>query len=148
NSAAAQPPPKSTQTGSAKPGKLDSGKAKTKQAKAKKRDKAVDPNARTKEGKSVTQLQDEKLAKTGGTAPQGAKDEQAKTTDNLEAKVKAGLAPIHEEATPEEVASVIASVYTTYQPKGLKALYVEEIPGKTGQFEIFMVASPRREAKK
>ena len=69
NSPAAQPPPKGTQTGSAKPGKLDSGKAKTKQAKAKKLDKAVDPNAKTKEGKSVKQLQAD--AQKKGKGPKG-----------------------------------------------------------------------------
>jgi hypothetical protein len=72
NSAAAQPPPKGTQTGSAKPGKLDSGKAKTKQAKAKKLDKAVDPNAKTKEGKSVKQLQADAQKKGKGPQPKTA----------------------------------------------------------------------------
>lgn len=87
NSAAAQPPPKGTQTGSAKPGKLDSGKAKTKQAKTKKLDKPVDPNARTKEGKSVKQLQDEAQKKGKGVKTKGlAKDGKGGTKETTEKK--------------------------------------------------------------
>jgi hypothetical protein len=70
NSAAAQPPPKTTAPGNAKPGKPDSGKAKSKAAKTKKIDKPVDPNAQTKAG-SVKDLQ-AKARKQGKGPPEKA----------------------------------------------------------------------------
>jgi hypothetical protein len=151
NSASAQPPPKSTQPGNAKPGKLDSGKAKTKQAKAKKLDKPVDPNAKTKEGKSVKQLQEE--AQKKGKRPKG-KDASKPGSDprsdarkfqdldnalaegaalvlraKKEAKIKAGLAAIKSKYKLSRLELVVD---TKVEATEIIHLHAEVNPSKNG----------------
>lgn len=90
NSAAAQPPAKTSPKGNASPGKPAAlPAAKSKPLASKKGDKAVDPNAKTKEGKTVKQLQDEAAKK--GKKPEGADAKGASKTDS--AKKGEGKAP-------------------------------------------------------
>ncbi len=93
NSAAAQPPPKASPKGNAAPGKPPAAPAaKSKVAPGGKKGggKAADPNAKTKDGKTVKQHQDEAAKK--GKKPTGAakdKDKDGKPEDKWNAAVKA-----------------------------------------------------------
>jgi hypothetical protein len=89
NSAAAQPPPKSSPPGNAKPGKSPApAPAKSKKVSGSKSGKPADPSARTKEGKSVKELQEraQKRGKgpAGKEAGKGAKSEPGKKDQTKE----------------------------------------------------------------
>ncbi|HEY6231419.1 MAG TPA: hypothetical protein VIW64_09145, partial [Pyrinomonadaceae bacterium] len=141
NSAAAQPPPKGSQTGSAKPGKLDSGKAKTKQAKAKKLDKPVDPNAKTKEGKTVKQLKDE--AQKKGKGGKGGKVE-SKGMDNADSRLLGAITASQKlMATPsKEEEAVEAGLPPIAREFALKSLRL--VKNHEGLWHVEAEINPKR----
>ncbi len=87
NSKAAEPPPRTAKEGNAKLGKSPEkagAKSKVQPGTTKKSNKPVDPNARTKDGKKVKELQDEaarKGKKPEGREPKGKGEEKGKPED-------------------------------------------------------------------
>lgn len=80
NSAASEAPAKTSPKGNAAPGKTSAmPAAKSKPLAGKKGDKTVDPNAKTKEGKTVKQLQDDATKK--GKKPEGHDAKGGKGSD-------------------------------------------------------------------
>src|SRR5215468_2958959 len=150
NSAAAQPPAKTSPKGNASSGKPAAlPPAKSKPLAGKKGDKTVDPNAKTKEGKTVKQLQDEAVKK--GKKPEGkdignGKGEAVGKTDKdklaLYEELKKELATRFKgEVDPDLAPGIIKDVRSKYQKKGLKSL--KAIETKAGEYMLEAVASPR-----
>lgn len=133
NSAGTEPPAKSSPKGNATPGKAAAlPAAKSKPVAGKKGDKTVDPNAKTKEGKTVKQLQEEAAKKgkkpDGATTGKGGKseDKQTKPDDKWNAAVTAVRADI-ERMEQEGIADkdLDAAVPKWREQHGFKALKVE-----------------------
>ncbi|MBL9126320.1 MAG: hypothetical protein JNL97_01675 [Verrucomicrobiales bacterium] len=88
NSKAAAPPAKASPSGNAKPGKAPPvSAAKAKPTGGKRKGGAVDPNARTKSGKTVRELQDEASKK--GKKPAGGDPKTGDAPENASEKKKA-----------------------------------------------------------
>jgi hypothetical protein len=99
-SAAAQLPPKTSPQGNAKPGKpppATPAKSKVARGGGKKDGKPVNPNARTKDGKTVKQHQDE-AARKGKKPPGGGKDKDKSGRDGV-VKESFDLGPEHHTIT-------------------------------------------------
>lgn len=120
NNAAAQPPPKVSPPGNAKPGKaLTPTPAKPKVGRGtRKSTRAADPNAKTVSGKTVKQYQDE-AAKKGKQPPGAPKDEAAKKEKQAhDEELKKGLAALDavtkgyakKGATKEELVTALKAV--------------------------------------
>lgn len=126
NAAAASPPPKTPPKGNLPPGKPSAAPpAKAKPPTGKKRGRPADPSARTKEGKSVKQLQEEASKK--GKKPSGptnlkgdkpAPEKKDPTRQDHDEKLKAGLEALEavttryakSGATREDVVTGVKSV--------------------------------------
>jgi hypothetical protein len=156
NSAAAQPPPQASPKGNATPGKLPPSSTPKAKPGTKKSGKPAAPGDRTKEGKSVQQLQEEavkKGKKPKGADPKGAvgtpgKQDASKTTHDEE--LKKGLAALQavtdryakDGATKEDVVTGVKSVRRKF--KVFKSLEVID-GGATWDYDY--TASPGNKLK-
>jgi hypothetical protein len=117
-SAAAQLPPKTSPQGNAKPGKpppATPAKSKVARGGGKKDGKPADPNARTKDGKTVKQHQDEADRK-GKKPPEAGKDVKARVRAELKGK---------DLSDPARALSVLTATYRKFSDQGLKVLKLQ-----------------------
>lgn len=144
NSKGAEPPAKAVKKGNAQLGKAPEppkAKSKVQPGGAKKAKKDPDPNARTKDGKTVKQLKDEaakKGKKPEGKEPKGKGEEKGKSEDKekgaqiakdkVKAELKAKLPKGAKQA--EDVNKVLNGIAPKVKPS-LSNLHAEEVnPGK------------------
>lgn len=154
NSKAAQPPPKAAKKGNAQPGKAPEkpgAKSKVQPGTTKKSNKPVDPNARTKDGKKVKELQDEaakKGKKPEGKEPKGKGEEKGKDKKQHDDQLKEGLAAldavtkryVKDGASKEEVETGVKAVRRKF--KVFKSITVVD-SGKTWDYDY--VADPGKQ---
>ena len=163
NSAAAEPPPKASVPGNAVPGKAPAASAaKSKPVSSKKSGKPVDPNAKTKEGKSVKQLQDEATKKgkkmPGGEIKPGAGKEGAaekgKGKQAKDEEIKQALTALEQVttryakdgATKEEVITGVKAVRRKFS-KVFKSIEVID-GGDTWDYEYVMNPKSKKKGPK
>ena len=163
NSKAADPPPKTSAKGNASPGKpAVLPAAKSKPVSSKKSGKPADPNAKTKEGKSVKQLQDEATKKgkkpTGGEIKAGAGKEgtaeKGKGKQANDEETKQALAALEQVttryakdgATKEEVITGVKAVRRKFS-KVFKSIEVID-GGDTWDFEYEMSPATKKKGPK
>ncbi|HEY6000589.1 MAG TPA: DNA/RNA non-specific endonuclease [bacterium] len=161
NAKATDPPPKKPPVGNAKPGKgVDPPPAKSRvqPGGGGKRAKAADPNAHTKEGKTVKQLQDEATKRgkkppggevKAGTARQGA-SAKGKDKESRDEQVKQALAALdqvtarymRDGASKETVVTGVKSVRRKF-PKVFRSLEVTD-GGATWDYDYEMSPGTRK----
>ena len=153
-------PPKAGKKGDAQVGKapeLPPAKSKVKPGGAKKTKKPVDPNAKTAEGKSVKEYQEE-ASKTGkkpeGKEPKGAKSKSKQKERGISQeapedvaaskKVKSAVKDTLKGKTITSKAQadqLISQVYSTFEPKGLKGIKFISDPKNMSMVKLMISAS-------
>jgi len=136
NSKGAEPPSKSAKKGNAQPGKaaeLPPAKSKVQPGGAKKSKKDIDPNARTKDGKTAKQHQDEAAKK--GKKPEGK--EQKKGTGKEEPVAKDQKEKVHDEQLQKGLAA-LNEVTKRYEKDGATKEEIEiGVKAVRRKFKVF-----------
>ena len=154
NSQAAQPPAKDGPKGDAKPGKAPEkppAKPKVKPGGPKKSKKPADPKARTAEGKSVKELQDEAIKKGKKPAGKGQSKQKKQEVDEDPRKDSPASKKVKSEvkralkgktiANTAQADKLMGDIYSEYQPKGLKGIKLVPDPKDLSKVKVMISAS-------